>query len=76
MKSIYIFIFSVCGNYGDSLKLIKNAVQAAVSFGALGILIADWSVPSHLNPLVFSIPVILAGAGLSWKANTDVVSTE
>ena len=66
---------SVCGNYRHSLKLTNNAVQAAVSFGALGVLIADWSLPSHLNPLAFSIPVILTGAGLAWKPDIDVVST-
>lgn len=51
-----------------------NAVQAAVMCNALGVLICDWSLPGHVNPLTVSIPALLAGAGFAWKASTDVVS--
>lgn len=51
-----------------------SAVQAAVMCNALGVLICDWSLPGHVNPLTVSIPALLAGAGFAWKASTDVVS--
>lgn len=53
---------------------MNNAVQAAVMCGALGVLICDWSLPGHVNPLTVSIPALLAGAGFAWKASADVVS--
>lgn len=53
---------------------MNNAVQAAVSCNALGIVICDWSLPGHVNPLSVSIPAFLAGAGLAWKASLDLVS--
>lgn len=53
---------------------MNNAVQAAVSCNALGIVICDWSLPGHMNPLSVSIPAFLAGAGLAWKASLDLVS--
>lgn len=54
---------------------MNNAVQAAVMCNALGVLICDWSLPGHVNPLTVSIPALLAGAGLAWKASADVVSS-
>lgn len=54
---------------------MNNAVQAAVMCNALGVLICDWSLPGHVNPLTVSIPALLAGAGFAWKASTDVVSS-
>ena len=53
---------------------MNNAVQAAVSCNALGIVICEWSLPGHVNPLSVSIPAFLAGAGLAWKASLDLVS--
>lgn len=53
---------------------MNNAVQAAVSCNTLGIVICDWSLPGHVNPLSVSIPAFLAGAGLAWKASLDLVS--
>ena len=53
---------------------MNNAVQAAVSCNALGIVICDWSLPGHVNPLSVSIPAFHAGAGLAWKASLDLVS--
>ena len=53
---------------------MNNAVQAAVSYNALGIVICDWSLPGHVNPLSVSIPAFLAGTGLAWKASLDLVS--
>lgn len=54
---------------------MNNAVQAAVMCNALGVLICDWSLPGHVNPLTVSIPALLAGAGFAWKASVDVVSS-
>ena len=53
---------------------MNNAVQTAVDYNALGVLICDWSLPGHVNPLSVSIPALLAGAGLAWKAGTELVS--
>ena len=53
---------------------MNNAVQAAVACNALGILICDWSLPDQVNPLSVSIPALLAGAGLAWNADTELVS--
>ena len=53
---------------------MNNAVQAAVTSNALGVLICDWSLPGHVNPLSVSIPAFLAGAGLAWKSSSDLVS--
>ena len=54
---------------------MNNAVQAAVMCNALGVLVCDWSLPGHVNPLTVSIPALLAGAGFAWKASADVVSS-
>lgn len=74
--SIFSFFFSACANTDDSLTLINNAVQTAVTCDALGMLVCDWTLPGHVNPLCMSIPAFLAAAGLSWKADTDMVSSE
>lgn len=66
--------FSVCSNTDDSLTLINNAVQSVLSCDALGILLCDWTLPGHVNPIQLSIPAFLATAGLSWKADTELVS--
>lgn len=63
---------SVCGNTDESIAVMNNAVQAAVSCNTLGIVICDWSLPGHVNPLSVSIPAFLAGAGLAWKASLDL----
>ncbi|KAJ7365528.1 hypothetical protein OS493_005640 [Desmophyllum pertusum] len=65
---------SVCGNTEESISVMSNAVQTAVVCNALGVLICDWSLPGHVNPLSVSIPALLAGAGLAWKAAEDVSS--
>lgn len=51
---------------------MNNAVQAAVTSNALGVLICDWSLPGHVNPLSVSIPALLAGAGSAWKSSLDL----
>lgn len=53
---------------------MSNAVQTAVTCSALGVLICDWSLPGHVNPLSVSIPALLAGAGFAWKADVELVS--
>ena len=71
----WVFVYSVCGNAEESISVMNNAVQTAVMCNALGVLICDWSVPGHVNPLTVSIPALLAGAGFAWKASVDVVSS-
>lgn len=68
------FPYSACGNSEDSITVMSNAVQTAVTCSALGVLICDWSLPGHVNPLSVSIPALLAGAGLAWKADVELVS--
>ena len=58
----------------DSFTVMHNAVQAAVACNALGVLICDWSLPGHVNPLSVSIPALLSGAGLAWKSSAELVS--
>lgn len=65
---------SVCGNSEESILVMNNAVQAAVACNALGILICDWSLPDQVNPLSVSIPALLAGAGLAWNADTELMT--
>jgi len=65
---------SACGNSEDSITVMSNAVQTAVTCSALGVLICDWSLPGHVNPLSVSIPALLAGAGLAWKADVELSS--
>lgn len=67
--------YSACGNTQDSLVLMNNAVQAAVRWDALGVLLCDWSLPGHVNPLSVSVPAFLAGTGLAWKASTEQVNS-
>ena len=66
---------SACGDIAEFVSVMSHAAQTAVLCNALGALVCDWSLPGHVNPLTVSIPALLAGAGLAWKANTDVVST-
>ena len=54
---------------------MNNAVQAAVRWDALGVLLCDWSLPGHVNPLSVSVPAFLAGTGLAWKASTEQVNS-
>lgn len=65
---------SACGNSEESISVMNNAVQAAVACNALGILVCDWSLPGQVNPATVSIPALLAGAGLAWKAETDLMT--
>ena len=69
-----MFTCSACGNSVDSISVMSNAVQTAVACNALGVLICDWSLPGHVNPQSTSIPALLAGAGLAWKAGVELVS--
>lgn len=75
LVSFWVFVYSVCGNTEESISVMNNAVQAAVMCNALGVLICDWSLPGHVNPLTVSIPALLTGAGFAWKASVDVVSS-
>ena len=71
---LFASLCSACGNSVDSFTVIHNAVQTAVACNALGVLICDWSLPGHVNPLSVSIPALLAGAGLAWKSSAKLVS--
>ena len=71
---MFASLCSACGNSVDSFTVIHNAVQTAVACNALGVLICDWCLPGHVNPLSVSIPALLAGAGLAWKSSAELVS--
>ena len=57
----------------DNIELIDDAVQTAVHYNALGILITDWSAYGHVSPLEVSLPAFAAGAALSWNSKIKQV---
>ena len=57
----------------DSIDLIDDAVQTAVHYNALGVLVTDWSAYGHLSPLEVSLPAFAAGAALSWNSKIKQV---
>ncbi|XP_028398813.1 uncharacterized protein LOC114522343 [Dendronephthya gigantea] len=62
----------------DSIDLIDDAVQTAVLFNALGILVTDWSAYGHVSPVEVSLPAFAAGGALAWNSKIkqeSVVST-
>jgi hexosaminidase len=58
------------GRHDNALANLRAAAQAGRRHGALGYLIADWGDGGHPQPLAVSYPLYLAGAALSWCAET------
>lgn len=59
---------SLVGAANASVGLINDAVQSAVNFNALGILVTDWSAYGNVTPMEVSISAFAAGAALSWNS--------
>ena len=55
------------------MYLIDDAVQTAVHYNALGILITDWSAYGHVSPLEVSLPAFVAGGALAWNSKIKQV---
>lgn len=61
------------GAANASVGLINDAVQSAVNFNALGILVTDWSAYGNVTPMEVSISAFAAGAALSWNSKMKQV---
>ncbi|XP_035670631.1 uncharacterized protein LOC118412103 [Branchiostoma floridae] len=61
---------SIGGCPEATVSNIFNATRAAVSYGALGILVCDWSGRGHLNHQPISWPGFITTAGLSWNPSS------
>lgn len=59
---------SLVGAVYDSIDLIDEAVQSAVNYNALGILITDWSAYGSVTPIEASMSAFAVGAALSWNS--------
>ena len=66
-----LFLNSLVG--ADSIDLIDDAVQTAVHYNALGILVTDWSAYGHVSPLEVSLPAFAAGGALAWNSKIKQV---
>lgn len=59
---------SLVGSADVSIDLIDEAVQSAVNYNALGILVTDWSAYGNVTPVEISMSAFAAGAALSWNS--------
>lgn len=67
------FSHSLVGAVYDSIDLIDEAVQSAVNYNALGILITDWSAYGSVTPIEASMSAFAVGAALSWNSKMKQV---
>ena len=61
---------TLIGRHDNALANLRAAAQAGTQHGAVGYLITDWGDGGHPQPLAVSYLPYLAGASLSWCANT------
>ena len=61
---------TLIGRHNNALANLRAAARAGKRFGAMGYLITDWGDGGHPQPLAVSYLPYLAGAALSWYANT------
>ncbi len=61
---------TLIGRHDNALANLRAAAQAGQKHGALGYLITDWGDGGHPQPLAVSYLPWLAGASLSWCAET------
>lgn len=59
---------SFTGITDNMLKNVENALRAAVSYGAKGILLTDWGDENHMQPLCVSMPAVVYCAALCWNS--------
>ena len=67
--------FSLAGCPEAAVSNINNAIQAAVSSGAVGVTVSHWSGIGHVTHYPMSLTGILILAGLSWNSQISLVST-
>ncbi|XP_053390843.1 uncharacterized protein LOC128553692 [Mercenaria mercenaria] len=60
---------SLAGCPEAAITNVYNAVKCALSDGAIGIMVCNWSGKGHITHLPFCWPGFLMGAGLSWNAD-------
>lgn len=65
------FLNSLVG--ADSFDLIDDAVQTAVHYNALGVLVTDWSGYGHVTPFEVSFPALATGGTLAWNSKMKQV---
>jgi hypothetical protein len=61
---------TLIGRHDNALTNLRAAAQAGHRHGAIGYLITDWGDGGHPQPLAVSYLPYLAGASLSWCAQT------
>ncbi len=61
---------TLIGRHDNALANLRAAARAGRKHGATGYLITDWGDGGHPQPLAVSYPLFLAGAALSWCAET------
>jgi len=61
---------TLIGRHDNALANLHSAARAGRKHGATGYLITDWGDGGHPQPLAVSYPLYLAGAALSWCAET------
>ena len=70
----YICCFSLAGCPEAAVSNIYNAVQAAVSSGAVGVVVSHWSGIGHVTHYPMSLTGIITAAGLSWNSQISLVN--
>jgi hypothetical protein len=65
---------SILGRLTNARTNCRNAVEAAVTYGATGFLITDWGDQGHLQQPIISEPALAYGAAVSWclASNADL----
>jgi hypothetical protein len=61
---------TLIGRHDNAMANLRTAAQAGRKHGAMGYLITDWGDGGHPQPLAVSYLPWLAGASLSWCAET------
>ena len=61
---------TLIGRHDNALANLRAAAKAGRKHGAMGYLITDWGDGGHPQPLAVSYLPYLAGASLSWCAET------
>lgn len=64
---------SVAGCPIAALQNIHKAMEHGVEHQALGMLVCDWSGRGHVTDPVFSLPMLVAMAGMAWNKDVDQV---
>ncbi|EFH83721.1 beta-N-acetylhexosaminidase [Ktedonobacter racemifer] len=57
---------TLAGRVDNALANLRNAAEAAQTYGAIGYLNTDWGDNGHWQPLPISYPGYAAGAAYSW----------